>query len=59
MEDLARAAGRPVVWRDAPDSAHQCVTMDGKRLEHLFPKMKLLRNAQELIADWRNLEFVS
>jgi len=59
MEDLARAAGRPVVWRDAPDSAHQCVTMDGNRLEHLFPKMKLLRNAQELIADWRNLEFVS
>ncbi|MDT8327310.1 MAG: NAD-dependent epimerase/dehydratase family protein [Roseovarius sp.] len=57
MEDLARAARRPVVWRDAPDSACQEVTLDASRLAHLLPKLKLLRTAQEYIADLHRLEF--
>ncbi len=57
MEDLARAADRPVVWRDAPDSASQTVTMDATKLAHLFPKMKFHKTAQLLVANWRNLEF--
>lgn len=57
MEDIARAAGRPVVWRDAPDSANQTVTMDATKLAHLFSEMKFHKTAQLLVANWRNLEF--
>lgn len=56
MEDLAHAAGRPVAWRDAPNSAHQCITMDASQLERLFPEMKFHRSAERFIADWRNPE---
>jgi len=56
MEDLARAAGKEIVWRPAPDTAVQNVTLDISKLIAAFPDMQRQQTAADLIADWRALE---
>lgn len=56
MESLVRAAGRPLIWQDAPETAVQSVTLDGTRLARLFRFMYLRRTAERMIEDWHTLE---
>lgn len=56
MADLARAAGRPVVWRAAPSGAQPCVSVETKRLERALPGCIRCVTPAQMIADWRRLE---
>jgi UDP-glucose 4-epimerase len=56
MDALARAAGRPIAWRPAPETAVPVVTLDTGRLTGLLPGMDFRRSAEHLVADWRSLE---
>ena len=52
MADLARAAGRDVVWRDAPAGAVQTVSLSTGRLTALLPGLTLRTSAPDMINDW-------
>lgn len=56
MAALARAAGHDIIWRPAPATARQIVTLDTARLGRLLPDMRFLSTPAGLIADWRTLE---
>lgn len=55
MVNLARAAGRPVVWRDAPPGAQPCVSLDTGRLGRVLPGVIRCTTPEAMIADWRGL----
>ena len=59
MESLARAAGRPLIWRKAPENAVQAVTLDGASLAGLLPLLYLKQTAQQMIDDWHSLEMAT
>ncbi|MFU8776937.1 MAG: NAD-dependent epimerase/dehydratase family protein, partial [Roseovarius sp.] len=56
MESLVRAAGRPLIWQNAPKNAVQAVTLDGACLAGLLPFLYQGRTAQQMIDDWHSLE---
>ncbi|MEM7731812.1 MAG: NAD-dependent epimerase/dehydratase family protein [Pseudomonadota bacterium] len=56
MDALARAAGAPVFWQQAPQTAVPEVTLDVSRLQALMPGITLATTAAELVAEWRRLE---
>lgn len=56
MADLATAAGKEIVWRPAPETAIQSVTLNSANLANLLSQVEMRRTAQEMIADWRKLE---
>lgn len=56
MQALAQAAGRPVLWRPAPEGAIDRVTLDAGVLLSLFPSLDWRATAAEMIADWQALE---
>lgn len=56
MDALALAAGQPVLWQPAPQTAVPVVTLDVSLLQTLLPDIKLAETAAELIAEWRRLE---
>lgn len=53
MQDLAQAAGKDILWRDAPSTATQQVTMDTACLADLLPNLQPVTDPQELIRHWR------
>ena len=53
MHDLARAAGKEVIWRPAPADATARVTMDTARMARLLPQIAPLTDPGALIARWR------
>ena len=53
MQDLAQAAGKEIIWRDAPPAAVQTVTMNTERLAKLLPHIKPEARAEGLILAWR------
>jgi len=59
MEDMAKAADKEIVWRPAPDTAVQNVTLDISKLIAAFPDLQRQETADDLIADWRALEAAS
>lgn len=56
MQALAKAAGRPVRWRPAPDGAVEQVTLDASVISSLLPAFDWRRTAAEMFADWQALE---
>ena len=56
MQALAEAAGKPILWQPAPDTAIQRVTIDASQLAHLLPKIDPLTTARDMITDWQQLE---
>lgn len=52
MEDVARAAGKSIVWRPAPGTAIQAVTLNQDRLAGLLPGIRFLNRPDEMISDW-------
>lgn len=52
MEALARAAGREVLWRQAPASAHPNVTLDTSSLAQICPPDPSDGDPDALIAQW-------
>ncbi|MEO1137926.1 MAG: NAD(P)-dependent oxidoreductase [Pseudomonadota bacterium] len=56
MEDLVRAAGKDIVWRPAPATAIQEVTLDVTCMTRLLPHTRVRTRATDLIADWQQLE---
>lgn len=56
MQGLVEAAGRPMVWQEAPANAIQSVSLDGTRLAGLTPFLYLRNTAQQMIDDWHTLE---
>lgn len=56
MEALLQAAGKRVIWRPAPPTALQDVTLDAGALQKLVPGLAFLNNANDLIRDWTDLE---
>ncbi len=56
MQALAEAAGKPILWQPAPDTAIQRVTMDARQLARLLPKIESLTTARDMITDWQHLE---
>ena len=56
MEDLARAAGKTVLWQRPPAHAVQRVTLNTQRLQRLLPGLEIRKTATELIAEWAALE---
>ncbi len=52
MADLARAAGREVIWRPAPEGALQMVQVDTTRLDALVPIADTAAAAETLVAQW-------
>lgn len=56
MESLVQAAGRTLIWQDAPDTAVQSVTLDGTCLAGLLPFLYLKQTAPQMIDDWLSLE---
>ncbi|MEL7258660.1 MAG: SDR family NAD-dependent epimerase/dehydratase, partial [Pseudomonadota bacterium] len=59
MEDIAKAADKEIVWRPAPETAVQNVTLDISKLITTFPDITRQETAGDLIADWRALEAAS
>ena len=53
MEAIARAAGRDVLWRDAPEAAAPMVWLDTVRLAAIAPLPP--ESAAGLVASWRQL----
>ena len=53
MADLARAAGCPIEWTPAPDTAVQTVTLNTDRLAGLLPSLDLNADAEMMIDDMR------
>ncbi|MEL6409249.1 MAG: SDR family oxidoreductase [Pseudomonadota bacterium] len=56
MEALARAAGKQIIWQDAPETAVQEVSLNTQRLSNMVPKAIKHRNAKEMIADWQSVK---
>ncbi|MEI4232881.1 NAD-dependent epimerase/dehydratase family protein [Roseovarius sp. D22-M7] len=56
MADLARAAGRSVVWRAAPTGAQPCVSVETARVERTLPGAIRCCTPAQMIADWHRLE---
>jgi nucleoside-diphosphate-sugar epimerase len=56
MEDLARAAGRPVLWRDAMAGSQPCVSLDTARLDRVLPGAVRCTTPAQMIGDWHRLE---
>ena len=56
MADLARAAGRPVIWRDATAGAQPCVSLDTARLDRVLPGAVRCTTPAQMIDDWHRLE---
>ena len=56
MQALAEAAGKPILWQPAPDTALQRVTINASQLAHLLPEIDPLTTAQDMITDWQQLE---
>ncbi len=56
MQDLARAAGKEVVWRPAPAEAVQEVSLDTKRMQALLPEIRPTADAKALVADLNALK---
>jgi nucleoside-diphosphate-sugar epimerase len=56
MADLARAAGRPPIWRDAMAGAQPCISLDTARLGHLLPGAVRCTTPAQMIDDWHRLE---
>ncbi len=56
MQALAEAAGKRILWQDAPKTALQKVTLDSGRLARLLPDMEALTTAPQMITDWHELE---
>ncbi|VAV92131.1 putative UDP-glucose 4-epimerase [hydrothermal vent metagenome] len=56
MQALAEAAGKPIRWQPAPDTAIQRVTMEASQLARLLPKIDPLTTARDMITDWQQLE---
>ena len=56
MAALVAAAGRSLVWRPAPETAIQEVTLDASRLTRRLPTVPFHRSADSMIADWQTLE---
>lgn len=56
MEEVSKAAGKDIVWRPAPETAVQNVTLDISKLIGSFPDLPRQETADALIADWRALE---
>lgn len=54
MDDIARAAGRDVLWTQAPDTAVPEVWLDTTRLHALHGPLAGSGNAQALVADWQD-----
>ncbi|WP_157577883.1 NAD-dependent epimerase/dehydratase family protein [Roseivivax halodurans] len=55
MADIVAAAGREVVWRDAPVGARQRVTLSTARLQSLCPLTPDAASPSHLVAEWRRL----
>jgi UDP-glucose 4-epimerase len=56
MQALAEAAGKRIIWQDAPATALQKVTLNTSRLERLLPEVESLTTASQMIDDWHELE---
>lgn len=56
MEDLARAAGCPIIWRAAPPKAQAEVSLDTNRLARLLPGALHHVTPREMVADWRSTQ---
>lgn len=56
MEDLAHAARKKLIWRDAPRNAVQTVSLDVSALRKLLPEACSRTTAAQMIDDWRELE---
>lgn len=56
MAALVAAAGQEIIWRPAPAQAVREVSLDTARLRRLLPELTLLNRAEDLIADWQDLE---
>lgn len=56
MDALITAAGHPITWHPAPETATQEVTLDVSRLQTLLPCRTAHPTAEELVADWLRLE---
>ncbi|WP_186766466.1 NAD-dependent epimerase/dehydratase family protein [Puniceibacterium confluentis] len=52
MESIVRAAGRQVVWRDAPAAATRRVILDTARLNALCPLRMENARPEYLVSDW-------
>lgn len=56
MADLARAAGRHVLWRDAAAGAQPCVSLDTARLDRILPGAVRCTTPAQMIDNWHGLE---
>ena len=54
MEAIVRAAGREVIWQDAPDAAVAVMEIGTDRLSALAGVMDRSADADALVADWRS-----
>ncbi|MGK7755220.1 MULTISPECIES: NAD-dependent epimerase/dehydratase family protein [unclassified Roseovarius] len=59
MEDLARAAGKRVIWQPAPEGAVQEVSIDTTRMHRLLPAIRTNADAAALIGELNALEKVT
>ncbi|WP_051491847.1 NAD-dependent epimerase/dehydratase family protein [Roseivivax isoporae] len=53
MEAIARAAGRPVLWRVAPEGAARRVALDVSRMLAICPLDDRAADPAHLVSDWR------
>lgn len=53
MEDIVRAAGRNLYWRDAPDGALPVMALDVTRLDRLANLGQDSTTAEQLVEEWR------
>jgi len=54
MEDLARAAGCPVIWRAAPPEAQAVVSLVTNRLAQILPGAVRHVTPGQMVADWHS-----
>lgn len=52
MEMIARAAGRQVIWREAPAGATQRLVLDTTRLSAICPLPAEMAEPDHLVSDW-------
>ncbi|WP_454274054.1 NAD-dependent epimerase/dehydratase family protein [Roseovarius sp. MBR-154] len=55
MEDLVRAAGCAITWREAPPEAQAEVSLDTDRLARLLPAARRHVTPTQMISDWRRV----
>lgn len=55
MEELAKAAGKDIVWRPAPSTATQEVSLNTNKLKSLIPNAIKIASAARMIEDWITL----